>query len=889
MDARSFLRELPLGSRACRYYSLPALAESEPALQLQRLPYCVRVLLENLLRNLDGGTVDAGTVRGLAKLPGAAVPDEVPFHPVRVLMPDSSGGPLLVDLAAMRDAVAAQGGDPAAVNPLIPVDLVVDHSAVAEHAGSADAMQRNLELEFDLNRERFGLIRWAQQAFRGLRVVPPGNGILHQINLELLARVVRVEERAGELLAMPDTLVGMDSHTPMVNSLGVLGWGVGGIEASAAMLGEPISLSVPKVVGCRLTGRLRAGVTATDLVLTLTALLRAHDVVGKFVEFCGPGLDGLPVTDRATVANMAPEYGATMGFFPVDEQTIAYLRDSGREAEHCDFVRAYARANALWRDAQPVFDSLVELDLSTVGTTLAGPSRPKDKVALAEVPVSFRSAFKEPVRAREPGAGGRALQDGDVVIAAITSCTNTSNPDVMIGAGLLARNALARGLKVQPWVKTSLSPGSRRVAEYLALAGLDEPLAQLGFQVVGYGCMTCMGSSGSLPDDVDRQIREAGVRTVAVLSGNRNFEARIHPLARANYLASPPLVVAYALAGSVLTDLETQPLGTDPAGQAVFLADLWPADEEIAQVAARCITPQLFREGYRNIEQGPPAWDQVGGEARLTYAWDAHSTYIRRPPYVEPAAQGDRLAGARALVVLGDDVTTDHITPVGSTHADSQVGRYLRGHGVAPADFNSLSSRRANPDVVARTTYANVLLRNEMVPGQVGDITRHLPGGDVVPVFEAAQRYGREGVPLVVIAGRNYGAGSSRDTAAKGVRLLGVRAVIAESFERIHRSNLVGMGVLPLEFTQGATRLSLGLRGDETFDLDADLQTLRPGQAVDLVVHRTDGTTACAPLRVRIDTPREGEWYRRGGVMPYVLRKVLGGPAVTSSTPATTG
>ncbi|MGE3927285.1 MAG: aconitate hydratase AcnA, partial [Lautropia sp.] len=852
-------RTLTVAGRRYDYFSLTALAEADPRVALARLPYCVRVLLENLLRHCDGETVTHQTVLGLARVDGVPTPDEVAYFPSRVLMPDSSGGPLLVDLAAMRDAVAAAGGDPARVNPLIPVDLVIDHSAIAEYTASADAMARNLDLEFDLNRERFGLIRWAQKAFERFRVVPPGNGILHQINLEYLARVVRVEEphgreahATGRPLAFPDTLVGMDSHTPMVNGLGVLGWGVGGVEAGSALLGEPITMRVPKVVGCRLSNRLGPGVTATDLVLTLTALLRQHDVVGKFVEFCGEGVAGLSVPDRATVANMAPEYGATMGFFPVDERTLGYLHASGREAAHCELVQAYAKAQRLWRDEMPQFDSMVELDLATVQRSLSGPRRPQDRVALADVPESFVATLdaQHGPRAkieREQGAAddGAGLADGDVVIAAITSCTNTSNPYLMIGAGILARNAVARGLRPKPWVKTSLSPGSRRVAEYLQRTGLDQSLAALGFQTVGYGCMTCMGSSGSMAPPIERQIRE-GRRVAAVLSGNRNFEARVHPLVRANYLASPPLVVAYALAGSVLRDLSREPLGEDAQGRPVFLADLWPDDEEIARLSAEAITPDLFTRGYARIQEGPEAWDRMPVAMANTYAWDEESTYIRKPPYVVPEAPPAMLRGARMLALLGDDVTTDHITPVGSTQVDSQVGKYLTARGVRPADFNSLSSRRANPDVVARTTYANVQLRNEMVPGREGDITRHLPSGDVMPVFLAATRYREEGVSLIVVAGRNYGAGSSRDTAAKGVRLLGVRAVIAESFERIHRSNLVALGVLPLEFMPGTTRRTLGLVGDELFDLNADgagdLRAIRPGSTATLTVHRADGS-----------------------------------------------
>jgi aconitate hydratase len=868
------------GGETYEFFSLKALEAAEPTIRIARLPCSIRVLLENLLRHADGETVSRGAILGLARAAGAAQPDEMAYHPARVLMPDSSGGPLLVDLAAMRDALAAGGLDPALVNPSIPVDLVVDHSAVAEYAGSADAMTKNLAVEFALNRERFGLIRWAQKAFKRMRIVPPGNGILHQINLEYLGQVIRIEEHDGRRIAFPDTLVGMDSHTPTINGLGIMGWGVGGVEAASAMLGEPITMRVPQVVGCRLTGRLRPGVTATDVVLNVTALMRAHDVVGKFVEFCGPGLDELAVPDRATIANMAPEYGATMGFFPIDAQTLKYLRQSGRE-ERCQLVEHYAREQRLWRDEEPEFDSLVELDLGSIETTLAGPRRPQDRVVLSAVPASFRAAFKqgEASEAPRPSPG---LRDGDIVIAAITSCTNTSNPSVMIGAGLLARNAVALGLKAKPWVKTSLSPGSRRVAEYLAAGGLDRSLDALGFHTVGYGCMTCMGSSGSL-GGLEREIRERDLNVAAVLSGNRNFEARIHPLVRANYLASPPLVVAYAIAGNILADLSREPLGIGSDGAPVHLADIWPSDEEIAACAAATITPALFRTGYARIELGSEAWDAIGGSGSNTYAWDPASTYIRPPPYVKSeAGQTSPLRGARALAILGDDVTTDHITPVGSTHAESQVGQYLIAHGVAPADFNSLSSRRANPDVVARTTYANVRLRNEIVPGVEGDTTRHFPGGETVPIFVAAQRYREEGVPLIVIAGRNYGVGSSRDTAAKGVRLLGVRAVVAEGFERIHRSNLIGLGVLPLEFADGATRRSLALHGDEQFDLDCDLDRITPRMPATLIVRRSDGSAAQAPVRLRIDTPREVAWFRSGGVMPYVLAKLsAGAPAIS--------
>jgi len=869
-------RSLEIGGEPFTYWSLRALEELAPGVNVGRLPYCIRILLENLLRHCDGETVTEQAVLGVARAPGSETPDEVPYHPSRVVMPDSSGGPLLVDLAAMRDAVAARGLDPRIVNPVVPVHMVVDHSAITEFAGTPDALAKNLELEFRLNAERFALVRWAQAAFERFRVVPPSSGILHQINLEHLAEVVaRRPQPDSAPQLFPDSLVGMDSHTPMVNGLGLFGWGVGGVEAGAAMLGEPITMRLPKVVGCRVVGRLGPGVTATDAVLTVTELMRRHGVVGKFVEFFGEGVDRLPVTDRATIANMTPEYGATLGYFPIDAATIDYLRATGRSAAHCLRVETYAREQKLWRDEAsdgvPEFDEVVELDLSRVERCMAGPRRPQDRVPLSRVPQSFREAFPA------AGADGEGLRDGDVVIAAITSCTNTSNPAVMIGAGLLARNAVAAGLSVKPWVKTSLAPGSRRVAEYLARAGLDAPLEALGFQVVGYGCMTCMGSSGPIAPELERQVRERGLAVAAVLSGNRNFEARVHLQARANYLASPPLVVAYAIAGSVLADLATEPLGTGKDGRAVYLADVWPSDEEVAAVASRVIGPDLFRDGYARVERGPAAWERLDAGSGSTYGWSDSSTYIQPPPYVSGQGPRGAVSEARALVMLGDDVTTDHITPVGTTHPESQVGQYLQSRGVAPPEFNTLSSRRANPEVVARTTYANVRLRNELVAGTEGEFTRHFPSGEVLPVYTAAQRYRAEGVPLVVIAGRNYGAGSSRDTAAKGVRLLGVRAVIAESFERIHRSNLVCLGVLPLEFMPGETRKTLGLTGAETFSIESDLAALAPGSEVQLRIGRGDGAASFATLRVRIDTPRERDWYRSGGVMPYVVDKLTKG------------
>jgi aconitate hydratase len=865
----SVRRAMRIDGESFDYFSLCAFEKSNPGVRIARLPYCIRILLENLLRHCDGEAVTVQAVLGVARAPDAAAPDEVPYHPSRVVMPDSSGGPLLVDLAAMRDAVAARGLDPSLVNPVIPVQMVVDHSALTEFAGTPDALSKNLEAEFRLNAERFALVRWAQQAFERFRVVPPGNGILHQINLEFLAEVVAC--RSGVLF--PDSLVGMDSHTPMVNGLGLFGWGVGGVEAGSALLGEPITMRLPRVVGCRLVGKLRAGVTATDAVLTVTQRMRRHGVVGKFVEFHGEGLDNLSVPDRATIANMTPEYGATLGYFPIDAQTVAYLRATGRSEAQCRRVEQYAREQRLWREEVPEFDEELEIDMAQVEPCLSGPQRPEERVPLGEVPQSFSAAFPKAQGSHEVDG----LGNGDVVIAAITSCTNTSNPSVMIAAGLLARNAVARGLRAKPWVKTSLAPGSLRVAEYLSKAGLIAPLEALGFHVVGFGCMTCMGSSGPLDPTIERQIREGDLTVATVLSGNRNFEARVHLLARANYLASPPLVVAYAIAGSVLADVSTRALGVDKEGKPVCLADIWPSDEEVSQVARQVIEPALFTAGYLHVDRGSDAWEQLAKGKGSTFSWVEDSTYIKPPPYVDAKGPSGSLSAARTLVMLGDNVTTDHITPVGTTYADSEVGKYLRALGVVPADFNTLSSRRANPEVVARTTYANVRLKNELVPGKEGEFTRHFPSGQVMAVYEAAEQYRLEGVPLVVIAGSNYGAGSSRDTAAKGVRLLGVRAVIAESFERIHRSNLVCMGVLPLEFMLGESRKTLGLTGTETFSIAEELVAIAPRAEVQLRIEREDGSIALTTLRVRIDTQRECNWFRRGGVMPYFIDKLSKG------------
>ena len=879
-DGFGVVRTLDVGGRSARVFLLSAF-EQATGVSLAGMPWSRRVLLENLLRHEDGESVTATDILRLARGDRTGVEGlDIAFHPARVLMPDSSGLPLLADLASMRDRMALLTGRPELVDPLIPVDIVVDHSVVTDFAGRPDALSLNRALEHRRNAERFRFLRWAQQAFDGVRVVPPGNGILHQLNLEVLAQVVRLDGGEGVPFACPDSLVGTDSHTPMVNALGVMGWGVGGIEAGSAMLGEPISMLVPEVVGCRLVGTPRAGTTATDVVLSLTAALREHGVVGKFVEFFGPGLDAMPLADRATIANMAPEYGATMGFFPIDSNTIEYLRRTGRSAAHVAFVEAYARLQGLWRtDVDPHHDERIDFDLGRVGATLAGPSRPEQRVELGAVASGFRATFGCDRAVPATEGGPRAPADGDVVIAAITSCTNTSNPAVMLAAGLLARNAVRAGLRTRPWVKASLAPGSRRVTDYHREAGLSDALDALGFQVVGYGCMTCMGGAGELVPGVAEAIAERGLAVAAVLSGNRNFEARIHPAVRANYLASPPLVVAYALAGSLQVDLESEPLGAGADGRPVFLRDVWPSDEEVRDLVQRVVQPALFTEGYRRLFEGDETWEALGGGGRATFDWDPRSTYMRRAPYAD--AMGTRIAGeitvrgARILALLGDGVTTDHISPVGSTSPDSAVGRYLLERGVAPPDFNLLVTRRANPDIVARTAFANVRLRNGLVPGIEGGVTRFLPDGTVTDIHDAAMRYRELGVPLVVVAGAGYGSGSSRDTAAKGTALLGVRAVIAEGFERIHRSNLVGMGVLPLQFPPGTTRATLGLDGHERVDLWIEAAAPRPRMPVHCRFTRADGSTTDLALVLRVDTPRELRWIAAGGILPFVGNELL--------------
>ncbi len=858
---------------------------------VERLPYSIKVLLENVLRHEDGMRVTAADVEALAgwgRRPtahGAAAEDarELAFSPERVLMQDFTGVPAVVDLAAMRDALALLGGDPARINPLVPVELVIDHSVIAERSGSPDAYDENVAIEYERNVERYQLLRWAQGSFDQFRVVPPGTGICHQVNLEHLARVVFATPDGR---AYCDTVVGTDSHTTMVNGLGVLGWGVGGIEAEAAMLGQPLSMLMPPVVGLHLHGEAPEGTTATDVVLTITELLRRHGVVGKFVEAYGPGVASLPVENRATIGNMSPEYGATCTVFPIDRATIDYLTFTGRDPDHVALVEAYAKEQGLWHDpgaTEPVYSETVDLDLSTIEPSLAGPSRPQDRVPLAGAGRAFRTALGHPPASGTPRADGEAtgreLADGDIVIAAITSCTNTSNPQVMVAAGLVAQRAVARGLTSRPWVKTSLAPGSRVVMDYLERAGLAEPLARLGFDLVGFGCTTCIGNSGPLLPGVSDAVQANDLSVAAVLSGNRNFEGRIHPDVRLNYLASPPLVVAYALAGTMDIDLTTDPLGVSPDGEPITLADLWPSQQEVAEVIRGALTQEEFRRRYASVFDGDDRWRSVAVAAGETFAWDERSTYVLRPPYFEgmgpePGRVAD-IEGARVLAVLGDSVTTDHISPAGSIKPSSPAGEYLVAHGVDRAEFNSYGARRGNHEVMARGTFANVRLRNLLAPGTEGGVSVHLPDGEPGTIYDVAERYRREGVPLALLAGREYGSGSSRDWAAKGPLLLGVRFVLAESYERIHRSNLVGMGILPLQYPPGESAASYGLTGHETFSVTG-LGALGEGALPKEVAVQAAGErgTVEIPARVRIDTPMEAEYYRHGGILPYVLRQL---------------
>jgi aconitate hydratase len=896
MNSLNCLAQIRVEGQTYAFYSLAAL-ERQGFPGVARLPYSLKILLENLLRHEDGAFVKRDDILALANWDPRSTEDhEINFHPARVLLQDFTGVPAVADLAAMRDAVKRMGGDPGRINPLLPAELVIDHSVQVDKYGTPDAFQQNADLEYQRNRERYLFLRWAQKAFRNFTVVPPETGIVHQVNLETLARVVfSAPANGGRPVLYPDSLVGTDSHTTMVNGIGVVGWGVGGIEAEACMLGQPISMLIPPVVGFRLKGRPSEGVTATDVVLTITEMLRKKGVVGKFVEYFGAGLDNLPAADRSTISNMSPEYGATIGIFPVDDQTLSYLRLTGRSEQQVKAVEAYCKEQGLFRTAdapEAVYTDTLELDLASVEPSLAGPRRPHDRVPLRQAKPRFQEALAQLLKAAPakagaaaaPGvvaeaAGSQELNHGAVVIASITSCTNTSNPSVLIGAGLLAKKAVERGLKSKPWVKTSLAPGSKAVTEYLQETGLLPYLEKLGFYLVGYGCTTCIGNSGPLPESVAREVKDRQLVAVSVLSGNRNFEGRIQPLVRANYLASPPLVVAYALAGTMDIDLYNEPLGNDPQGRPVFLRDLWPSDNEIQQAMAAAVRSELFQRANANALEGDERWKSLDVPTGDLFAWDPASTYIKRPPFFEelppaPAPPRD-VRGARVLALLGDSVTTDHISPAGSIPADGPAGKYLISLGVTKADFNSFGARRGNHEVMMRGTFGNIRLRNLLVPGAEGNWTLHFPDGEKMPIFDAAIKYQGEGVPLIILAGKEYGSGSSRDWAAKGTVLLGVRAVIAESFERIHRSNLVGMGVLPLEFQPGESAGSLGLTGQEIYEIDGATD-LKPRKQLS-VRAASDGAQKQFSVRVRIDTPQELQYYRHGGILPYVLRNLLKG------------
>jgi aconitate hydratase len=894
MDSFHSRSKLKVGGKEYEIYRLDALDKG--GISTKHLPFSLRILLENLLRTEDGRNVRPEDIRALASWNSNTKSEkEIAFTPSRVLMQDFTGVPAVVDLAAMRDAMTTLGGNPSLINPLQPAELVIDHSVQVDEFGKPQAFALNAELEFMRNKERYAFLRWGQDSFRNMAIVPPDTGIVHQVNLEYLARVVFVKESPGKRVAYPDTLVGTDSHTTMINGLGVLGWGVGGIEAEAAMLGQPVSMLIPQVVGVKITGRLREGATATDLVLTITEMLRKHGVVGKFVEYFGPGLRDLPLADRATIGNMSPEYGATCGIFPVDKETLNYLRLTARSEEQIALVEAYCREQGLFHDEdtpEAQYSELLALDLATVEPSLAGPKRPQDRVVLSEAKESFEKALPNLIKATKAGTpavptnGNGHLHHGSVVIAAITSCTNTSNPSVMLAAGILAKKAVERGLEVPEWVKTSLAPGSKVVRDYLEAAGLTGYLEKLKFHIVGYGCTTCIGNSGPLPVEVAEEIDEKNLVVASVLSGNRNFEGRINPDVRANYLMSPPLVVAFALAGRIDVDLRTDAIGKGKDGQPVYLADIWPSQREVDE-AVQQISSDMFRKSYGDVFAGDEHWRSLPVPKGDTYKWDRNSTYIRRAPYfdemaVKPGTVAD-ITNARVLAVLGDSVTTDHISPAGSIKKDSPAGKYLLEHGVLPADFNSYGSRRGNHEVMVRGTFANVRLRNKMVPGVEGGFTKHLPDGTQMTIFEGSEKYIAEGVPLVILAGKEYGSGSSRDWAAKGPRLLGVHAVIAESYERIHRSNLVGMGILPLQFLPGESAESLGLTGDEMFDISgiaALIEKFSSGARVKVRSKSASGTKQFEAI-LRIDTPQEALYYANGGILQYVLRQLLAGSRET--------
>ncbi|NYS60462.1 aconitate hydratase AcnA [Vreelandella salicampi] len=904
------LQTLEVGSQTYHYYSLPHAASALG--NIDRLPKTLKTLLENQLRFADDESVDVEDMQALVDWQKEGKSSrEIGYRPARVLMQDFTGVPGVVDLASMRAAVAKLGEDPSRINPLSPVDLVIDHSVMVDNFGNAAAFQDNVDIEMQRNRERYEFLRWGQEAFDNFRVVPPGTGICHQVNLEYLGQTVWTKQEDGKTFAYPDTLVGTDSHTTMINGLGVLGWGVGGIEAEAAMLGQPVSMLIPEVVGFKLTGKLREGITATDLVLTVTEMLRKKGVVGKFVEFYGDGLKDLPLADRATIANMAPEYGATCGFFPVDDETLNYMRLTGRDDEQVALVEAYSKTQGLWREPgdEPVFTDSLHLDMNEVEASLAGPKRPQDRVELKDMPTAFAQVMKDDGKALAPQSspdklaseGGQTavgversfdhddsqnvnfkdqdfkLNPGAVVIAAITSCTNTSNPSVMMAAGLVARNARKKGLTTKPWVKTSLAPGSKVVTDYLKAANLNDDLDALGFNLVGYGCTTCIGNSGPLPEEIEKAVSDGDLTVASVLSGNRNFEGRVHPLVKTNWLASPPLVVAYALAGNVQCDLTQDALGQDSDGNPVYLKDVWPSQAEIAE-AVEQVNTEMFRKEYGEVFEGDDIWKSIDVPQSKVYQWP-ESTYIQHPPFFEgmerePDAIED-VKNARVLAMLGDSVTTDHISPAGAIKPDSPAGRYLQEKGVKPVDFNSYGSRRGNHEVMMRGTFANVRIKNEMLDGVIGGETRHVPSGEQMAIYDAAMKYKEEGKPLVVIAGKEYGTGSSRDWAAKGTRLLGVRAVLAESFERIHRSNLIGMGVVPLQFPEGESRQTLGLTGDEEVSIEG-LSELSPGGNVKVRILKADGEVHDLDAKCRIDTVNELAYYRHGGILHYVLRKMIG-------------
>ena len=887
VDSLKCRRSLEVNGKAYDYYSLPEAAKQLG--DISRLPTSLKVLLENLLRWEDNLTVHAEDFAALAAwLQSRSSDREIQYRPARVLMQDFTGVPAVVDLTAMRDAVSKAGGDPQRINPLSPVDLVIDHSVMVDRFGSEQAFEQNVAMEMKRNGERYEFLRWGQQAFDNFRVVPPGTGICHQVNLEYLGQVVWTRDEDGKTIAYPDTLVGTDSHTTMINGLGVLGWGVGGIEAEAAMLGQPVSMLIPEVVGMRLTGKLNEGVTATDLVLTVTQMLRKQGVVGKFVEFFGPGLDHLPLADRATIGNMAPEYGATCGFFPVDQITLDYLRLTGRDEERIALVEAYSKAQGMWRDTSspdPLFTATLELDLSEVQPSLAGPKRPQDRVSLGDIGASFDLLLETSGRKPQADQGFAVageqfdLKHGAVVIAAITSCTNTSNPNVMMAAGLVAKKALERGLQRKPWVKSSLAPGSKVVTDYLERAGLTTYLDQLGFNLVGYGCTTCIGNSGPLPEAIGQTITDNDLIVSSVLSGNRNFEGRVHPMVKANWLASPPLVVAFALAGTTRIDMNSEPLGYDAQNRPVYLRDIWPTSAEVSEAVAK-IDGQMFRTRYADVFTGDEHWQSIAVTPGDTYTWNDSSSYVQNPPFFEHIGQPPQpprnIENARILALFGDSITTDHISPAGNIKASSPAGLYLQQLGVQPEDFNSYGSRRGNHEVMMRGTFANIRIKNEMLGGEEGGNTLYQPGGEKLSIYDAAMRYQTEGVPLVVIAGKEYGTGSSRDWAAKGTNLLGVKAVIAESFERIHRSNLIGMGVLALQFVDGQTRQTLGLDGTEKLSIRGLSVDIKPRQMLTVDVERTDGSRNSFQVLCRIDTLNEVQYFKAGGILHFVLRQLLG-------------